>query len=105
MAALTVPQAAKAAGVTPETMRRRLRKAGVRFAGTKKRFWVTYEQLEKALPEYFSSDKSTTERVEELEEKVATMQRRINALRAAQREFQQKAWEWFKRTSPDVSAR
>lgn len=105
MAALTIPEAAKRAGVTPETMRRRLRKAGVEFAGTKKRFWVTHEQLEKVLPEYFGSDKSTAERVEELEAIVVDLQRRINALRAAQREFQQKAYEWFKKASPDVRGR
>lgn len=101
MASLTIPQAAEKAGVHPNTMRRRLRQAGIRLHGTNKKFMVTESDLCDAMPEYFGHDRSIVEKVSELEKKVIGMQQKINATIAANRAFQEKAWKWFCETAPE----
>lgn len=106
----TIPELAKMVGMKEWTMRRLLVAAHERIRedsgvdllekstkGAKGKWRTTLATLRKHLPAMFNEDMPTREEVERLREDLNATNRKVNALAAHHREFQKKAYDWFKK--------
>ncbi len=99
----SIPQLAKMAGVSDDTMRRKLvalhRTRGdvliITKVGNRTIYKSTLTKLRKAMPHLFVDTHAEKSDVDELKQKLRDVTASLNALAAKHREFQKKAHAWF----------
>jgi hypothetical protein len=102
MKALTIPEAAKLAGMSRWGFARYAKRihaesGGQFLAGTPKKYLVTYSALKKWMPELFDDTRTIETQVAELKERLETTEWKLEELMTSYKKFRKQAFEWFNR--------